>query len=817
LNNYIKYAEQLIEKGLSVTPVRDKKSNFFKGWSNVFESDILDKKYSGFWQQSNGLGLMLGKQPGVICLDIDILNTDERLKYVRKEILEMLPPVFCGLSGNPRKPPARLYKYNGEKATKFNSIDVELLVDGNQKVIPPSIHPDTKKEYVWVGKSLYNIDVDDLPDLPSGILEFLDKKNKEFKASANSKGVAIELTSEKGRCKHGSHNYLSSKLVALFYSGLTFESLVDDALALDAEINEGEDFLYFLCPSRKEFRSNDKAENAKQFVKQIEENHEAERAKQKSLDEFRDAKNTYDLFGYDEEGYYFYSDRSKMIKRYSVSSIKQGLLVEMASEYVWARDYTAHTAKNKETEVVFDTDRCNWAASAGDIIADQQGIGKYKPGKIRGTGSWVDGSDCIVNLGDKLLVNGEVKSLDDHEGNYFYYPDTAIDVDFNNNVTDFSKLFDFIDLVDFKEEVDRVCFVGFIAQSILFSTQRWRSYVWLLAPKGSGKSSLMEFLSNLLHSNIATQDATVAGLRQTAGSNACTVLYDEAEGEQNKSKRLLEFARGCSSQSNFKAMRGTPNGRSLMFNDQLLFCLASIRQPDFTAADESRWLNVRLDAKQYSNVDRISRDNDRAYAMKEALKLKDDLFVFVNKNIPKFNELKDEVSISAKLLGLSSRQADQYSNFIAGYSLLSAEPVDDVLVRLELEQSEDIKNDDNDYDDMMNVFLDTLIRHNNKSTPLSKLLSDLISVNFVGVDSCDIFESLRAYGVFFSLDKTELRISNNHELRKLIANSSIYPNIYRALKNHPKMSGIGSKRNDKLIRKCVCFKITDLADYLTLG
>jgi len=266
-HSYITYAEKLVEKGLLVTPVENKRP-MFKDWQITDGDEVLEKK--SLWKKANGLGLIMGKTSGVICLDIDILETTERLKEVRTDLEKLLPPIYCGLSGNPKKPVARLFKYNGERSEKFKFIDAELLCEGNQKVIPPSIHPDTKEPYTWVNKSLYDIDVDDLPDLPENILNYLRDTNEEFRYSTEAKGKSVELTSEKGRCKHGFHNLISARCLRLFHQGYQFEDLVSEALRYDKEVNKDEDdVLYFLCPSRKEFRSKNKMINATRFVAEI--------------------------------------------------------------------------------------------------------------------------------------------------------------------------------------------------------------------------------------------------------------------------------------------------------------------------------------------------------------------------------------------------------------------------------------------------------------------------------------------------------------------------------------------------------------------
>lgn len=270
-------AEELIYKGASIIPVKDKRP-YIPKWSEIRGEDILDDIYTVQWKKANGMGIICGEASGVICLDIDINKTDEKLKAVLEQIEELLPPIFCGLIGNPERPPARFFKYNNEAAQKFINIGVEILSDGNQKVIPPSQHP-AGQTYQWVGKPLNSIELDDLPDLPQELLEVLKeldeahkpKKTAQTKTSKkpNQPPAATELKTEPGRCKSGSHNYLSKLAVALFHQHMPTEKIIERVLQADAIVNEDSDYLYFECKSRP-WKTNNIEENAKAFVQEIE-------------------------------------------------------------------------------------------------------------------------------------------------------------------------------------------------------------------------------------------------------------------------------------------------------------------------------------------------------------------------------------------------------------------------------------------------------------------------------------------------------------------------------------------------------------------
>ena len=257
-------AQKYTEHGMPVGPAEQKRI-LIKNWSNLSSEQFLENKYEEYWKNATGLGLLCGKPSGVIGLDIDLLlsKCDENLL---KKIESYLPPILSGKSGHPDKRPTQFFRYNGEKGRKFNNIHVEILSDGNQTIIPPSKHPDFNKKYEWVGQPLYNIDIDDLPFLPSGFLEVLENLNELYKKEKGKE--EIELIPSEGRCKHGSHNKISSLATALFHSGYPFDRLVKRVISEDRKINHDADSLYFECKTRK-WKSKDAKTNAEEFVEEI--------------------------------------------------------------------------------------------------------------------------------------------------------------------------------------------------------------------------------------------------------------------------------------------------------------------------------------------------------------------------------------------------------------------------------------------------------------------------------------------------------------------------------------------------------------------
>jgi len=261
------HAQEYWENGMCPIPIDTKsKRAYTPEWSKWCSTYMLGDELSDLILNEGhaNIGLCLGKSPGVIALDIDILDYEDSEIY--QELLSMLPPLQCGKIGNPNKPPTRFYSYNGEPNRKFRALGIELLSTGAQTVVPPSKH-ETHGSYNWIGLPLLEA-LDDLQNLPSDVVNWLDQKNDELKGTSGS----IELTPGKGRCNHGSHNVISALGVALIKENYPFDLLVNRLMQKDKQINFGADSYYFLCPTRK-WKSNDGKKNAEMFVDEIFRNH----------------------------------------------------------------------------------------------------------------------------------------------------------------------------------------------------------------------------------------------------------------------------------------------------------------------------------------------------------------------------------------------------------------------------------------------------------------------------------------------------------------------------------------------------------------
>lgn len=175
-NVFSDFALKYYESGYNVIPLKPStKIPFITNWSQWCETKLATfqvEMWANTFSNCN-IGIALGSVSNVIALDFDY-NIDG----IHTEIMDLLPSMPV------RKVGARgftaFFKYNGELPKKWykdGKSVIELLSTGNQTVLPPSIHPDTKEPYKWLTlDTLLTISASELPTLPPNFIAKVDEK-----------------------------------------------------------------------------------------------------------------------------------------------------------------------------------------------------------------------------------------------------------------------------------------------------------------------------------------------------------------------------------------------------------------------------------------------------------------------------------------------------------------------------------------------------------------------------------------------------------------------------------------------------------------
>jgi P4 family phage/plasmid primase-like protien len=342
-------AKNYIKLGAPVGPAEGKAIKV-PSWSALSPEEFFDDKYLSFWKRATGIGVVCGESSGVICLDIDI---DKAVNpQLIAEITARIPPIMSGKIGNPNRRPAQFFRYNGERSRKFNNIGVEILSTGNQTIIPPSKHPKFEL-YSWVGTPLHMLsDLDELPTLPDGFIEWLEQIDNEHKSPPTQNAAATGVSQAKGRCNHGSHNTLSALGVALIHQNYPFDRLMQRLIKRDKELNHGADYYYFECPSRP-WKHKDPNENVKDFVEELFKRHKPNGEELTSRSEPPPAQEERTR-NYEQIGFYF---------RYRIPKDDGGVKIVDVPQYELMADH-CYDQKNMcfddTTSLQFDGKKWEW-------------------------------------------------------------------------------------------------------------------------------------------------------------------------------------------------------------------------------------------------------------------------------------------------------------------------------------------------------------------------------------------------------------------------------------------------------------------------
>lgn len=201
------------EYGLGIIPILYGKNPGFDGWQHYcIELPTKEKieEWEGF--KNINFGLPCGPANNIICLDIDTSLP---------EVMAICPPSPLRKVG--KKGEARFFQYNPKiVSTSFGVPDnpkigsIDLLSLGRQTIIPPSVHPETKKPYTWITPDRFpEFKPSDLPLLTSAdvdkIADYFSQftpAHKEFKKVPLS--GRFENTDPDRKSPHGSQDRLKT-------------------------------------------------------------------------------------------------------------------------------------------------------------------------------------------------------------------------------------------------------------------------------------------------------------------------------------------------------------------------------------------------------------------------------------------------------------------------------------------------------------------------------------------------------------------------------------------------------------------------------
>ncbi|MDP3554843.1 hypothetical protein [Methylocystis sp.] len=167
-----------------------------------------------------------------------------------------------------------------------------------------------------------------------------------------------------------------------------------------------------------------------------------------------------------------------------------------------------------------------------------------------------------------------------------------------------------------RPEVDPVLFLGWLAASLLGGALDWRPAVFVIAGKGTGKSTLQALAETVMgEALVHAADATAASIYQHVRNDSLPVCVDELEAEADNRKAMGVIKQARLAASGGLILRGGANGVGSEFKARSCFFFSAINAPPLDPQDHSRMAILRLRPLAADVKDPPTIDGDTTGAM----------------------------------------------------------------------------------------------------------------------------------------------------------------------------------------------------------
>jgi hypothetical protein len=223
------FAPKYFEAGLPVIPLSGKlpKIRKWEEWSNRAQTeDELE------WLLQRFPTANVGAPVGLKFCVLDIDTDDER-------IIQAIPYTPIRRRGRSGRAGCYFYKACNLPNRPGTKYPIDFLNHGRQVVLPPSIHPDTKESYSWVGEEdILTFNFSELPTITLAQIEQIEKLCEKFKIYSEAKEMRKSGEVEVCLTDVGRNNRLTSVAYAMACDNVPEEEAVARLLQIDKDEHE---------------------------------------------------------------------------------------------------------------------------------------------------------------------------------------------------------------------------------------------------------------------------------------------------------------------------------------------------------------------------------------------------------------------------------------------------------------------------------------------------------------------------------------------------------------------------------------------------
>lgn len=278
--------------------------------------------------------------------------------------------------------------------------------------------------------------------------------------------------------------------------------------------------------------------------------------------------------GYSDGVYYYLPRGTSQVAALTPSNHSKLGLLTLAPLSYWVKVYGS------------DNGGIAWTGAASDCMTHCARQGVFNPLRIRGRGAWHENGRPVVHLGDAIVVDGQRRPVGTPEpGGYIYPAAVPMPIDYANplDAPDAAVLSQFCDRLSWERPIHGRLLAGWLAIAPICGALSWRPHIWITGAAGTGKSWVMDNIMRPILGRVGLfvqGDTTEAGIRQALGYDARPVLFDEAEGEsersQSRMQNVLALMRQSSSENGSVIVKGTMSGAVKIYCIRCCFAFSSI-------------------------------------------------------------------------------------------------------------------------------------------------------------------------------------------------------------------------------------------------
>jgi hypothetical protein len=346
------------------------------------------------------------------------------------------------------------------------------------------------------------------------------------------------------------------------------------------------------------------------------------------------------------------------------ASASAGPLLQLAPRSYWEEKHRSEKAPGFDVVKALD-----------DVIQDANNAGVFYLDRVRGRGVWMDGTQVVWHLGDRLEVGGKQMGLLDFQSSYHYQRLPRLDI--NPTTAPLSDaqgalILQAVKAMGWITPLDHLHLLGWVVLATVSGALDKRPVLQITCGFGQGKTyTLTVVILPLLGGPglaICESNSSEAAIRQTLNTNTLPVLIDESEGEdQHRREGHLKLAR--LSFDGRATSRGTTHGKALTYAVRSSMALVGINAVIANPADRSRTVVVgrkQLDQQEWATVDRKLRELVTVKTGAMLLRRCVTHLPTLQANVATFRRV-----VEAKLpSGAAARAGDTYGALLAGAHLL---------------------------------------------------------------------------------------------------------------------------------------------------